>query len=102
MARSKVVDYDYYQFLHLLQRATDAGARIERSDPRWKEYVDNMPSMRWRRRRSRGRSSKARSPSSSPKASPPTDYISMRKMTNVACGSCRSSDAPSALTPGQT
>jgi hypothetical protein len=39
MARSKVVDYDYYQFLHLLQRATDAGARIERSDPRWKDYV---------------------------------------------------------------
>jgi hypothetical protein len=39
MARSKVVDYDYYQFLHLLQRATDAGARIERSDPRWAQYV---------------------------------------------------------------
>ena len=39
MARSKVVDFDYYQFLNLLQRATDAGARIERSDPRWAQYV---------------------------------------------------------------
>jgi len=39
MARSKVVDFDYYQFLNMLQRATDAGARIERSDPRWAEYV---------------------------------------------------------------
>ena len=32
MARSKVVDFDYYQFLQLLQRAGNAGARIERSD----------------------------------------------------------------------
>ena len=39
MARSKVVDFDYYQFLNMLQRATDAGARIERSDPRWAQYV---------------------------------------------------------------
>ena len=39
MARSKVVEFDYYQFLHLLQRATNAGARIERSDPRWPEYI---------------------------------------------------------------
>jgi hypothetical protein len=39
MARSKVVDFDYYQFLNMLQRAADAGARIERSDPRWAEYV---------------------------------------------------------------
>jgi hypothetical protein len=39
MARSKVVDFDYYQFLNMLQRATDAGARIERSDPRWSQYV---------------------------------------------------------------
>jgi hypothetical protein len=39
MARSKVVDFDYYQFLNMLQRATDAGARIERSDPRWAQYI---------------------------------------------------------------
>jgi hypothetical protein len=39
MARSKVVDFDYYQFLNLLQRAGNAGARIERSDPRWAQYV---------------------------------------------------------------
>ena len=39
MARSRVVDFDYYQFLNMLQRATDAGARIERSDPRWAQYV---------------------------------------------------------------
>jgi hypothetical protein len=39
MARSKVVEFDYYQFLHLLQRATSVGARIERSDPRWAEYI---------------------------------------------------------------
>ncbi|MBV8909835.1 MAG: hypothetical protein JOZ89_03645 [Gammaproteobacteria bacterium] len=34
-----MVDFDYYQFLNMLQRATDAGARIERSDPRWAQYV---------------------------------------------------------------
>jgi hypothetical protein len=39
MARSKVVEFDYYQFLNLLQRATNAGARIERSDSRWPEYI---------------------------------------------------------------
>ena len=39
MARSKVVDTDYYQFLNLLQRAGTAGARIERSDPRWAQYI---------------------------------------------------------------
>ncbi|MBV8806375.1 MAG: hypothetical protein JO042_15060 [Sinobacteraceae bacterium] len=39
MARSKVVDFDYYQFLNLLQRAGIAGARIERSDPRWAPYI---------------------------------------------------------------
>jgi hypothetical protein len=39
MARSKVVDFDYYQFLNLLQRAGNAGARIERSDPRWAPYI---------------------------------------------------------------
>lgn len=41
MARSRVVDFDYYQFLNMLQRASDAGARIERSDPRWAQYVKN-------------------------------------------------------------
>jgi hypothetical protein len=39
MARSKVVEFDYYQFLNLLQRATNAGARIERSDSRWPAYI---------------------------------------------------------------
>jgi hypothetical protein len=39
MARSKVVDFDYYQFLNLLQRASNAGARIERSDSRWAQYI---------------------------------------------------------------
>jgi len=39
MARSKVIDFDYYQFLNLLQRAGNAGARIERSDPRWAQYI---------------------------------------------------------------
>jgi hypothetical protein len=39
MARSKVVEFDYYQFLNLLQRATNAGARIESSDSRWPEYI---------------------------------------------------------------
>ena len=39
MARSKVVEFDYYQFLNLLQRAANSGARIERSDPRWAPYV---------------------------------------------------------------
>jgi hypothetical protein len=39
MARSKVVDFDYYQFLQMLQRATDSGARLEKSDPRWAQYI---------------------------------------------------------------
>ncbi len=39
MARSKVVDFDYYQFLGVLRRATDSGARIEKGDARWAEYV---------------------------------------------------------------
>jgi hypothetical protein len=39
MARSKVVEFDYYQFLNLLQRATNAGARIEPADSRWSEYI---------------------------------------------------------------
>lgn len=39
MARAKVIDFDYYQFIGLLRRATDAGARIEKGDPRWAQYV---------------------------------------------------------------
>jgi len=39
MARAKVVDFDYYQFLQLLRRATNAGNRIEKSDARWADYV---------------------------------------------------------------
>lgn len=39
MARAKVVEYDYYQFLNLLRRATDTGARIDKSDARWAPYV---------------------------------------------------------------
>jgi hypothetical protein len=39
VARAKVIDFDYYQFIGLLRRAADAGVRIEKSDPRWAEYV---------------------------------------------------------------
>jgi hypothetical protein len=39
MARGKVEEFDYYEFMKLLRRATDTGARIEKSDPRWAEYV---------------------------------------------------------------
>lgn len=39
MARAKVVDYDYYQFLRILQRAGSAGLRIDKSDSRWVDYV---------------------------------------------------------------
>jgi len=39
MPRGKVVEFDYYEFIKLLRRATDAGARLEKSDPRWAEYV---------------------------------------------------------------
>jgi hypothetical protein len=39
MARAKVVEFDYYQFVNLLRRATDAGARIDKSDARWAEFV---------------------------------------------------------------
>jgi len=39
MARGKVVEFDYYEFGKLLQRATNAGARIDKSDPRWADYV---------------------------------------------------------------
>jgi hypothetical protein len=39
MARAKVVEYDYYQFLNLLRRATDSGARIDKTDARWEPYI---------------------------------------------------------------
>ena len=39
MARAKVVEFDYYQFLNLMRRATDAGMRIDKSDSRWSEYI---------------------------------------------------------------
>lgn len=39
MARAKVIDFDYYQFIGLLRRAADAGKRLERGDAGWGEYV---------------------------------------------------------------
>jgi hypothetical protein len=40
MARAKVVEFDYYQFISLIRRATDAGTRIEKSEvDRWAAYV---------------------------------------------------------------
>jgi len=39
MARAKVAEFDYYEFSKLLRRATDAGARIDKSDSRWAAYV---------------------------------------------------------------
>jgi hypothetical protein len=40
VARAKVVEYDYYQFISMMRRATDAGARIEKTDGvRWADYV---------------------------------------------------------------
>lgn len=39
MARGKVVEFDYYEFTKLLRRSSDAGARIDKSDARWAEYV---------------------------------------------------------------
>ena len=39
MARGKVVEFDYYEFSKLLRRASDAGARIDKDDVRWAEYV---------------------------------------------------------------
>lgn len=40
MPRAKVVDYDYYKFLQLLRRASDAGRRIDKTDrERWAQYV---------------------------------------------------------------
>ena len=39
MARAKVVESDYYQFLNLMRRAGNSGARIEKGDARWAGYV---------------------------------------------------------------
>lgn len=39
MARAKVIDFDYYQFIGLLQRATNAGARLEKNEAGWAEYI---------------------------------------------------------------
>jgi len=39
MARAKVVEFDYYQFIRIMQRAGNAGQRIEKSDARWADYV---------------------------------------------------------------
>ena len=39
MARAKVVEFDYYQFLNLLRRAADSGARIDKNDARWAGYI---------------------------------------------------------------
>jgi hypothetical protein len=40
MARAKVVEYDYYEFLQMMQRATDSGTRIDKADgTRWAKYV---------------------------------------------------------------
>jgi hypothetical protein len=39
MARAKVVEFDYYEFLTVLQRASNAGARIDKGDARWAEYI---------------------------------------------------------------
>jgi hypothetical protein len=39
MARAKVVQFDYYKFLTLYRRATDAGQRIDPKDARWAPYI---------------------------------------------------------------
>jgi len=40
MARARVVEFDYYQFIGLMRRATDAGARIDPADSaRWSDYI---------------------------------------------------------------
>ena len=41
MARSKVVDFDYYQFLRIMQRAGNAGQRIDKTDA--SPVVDEAP-----------------------------------------------------------
>jgi len=39
MARARVVEFDYYQFIGLLRRASDGGARIDTGTPAWSEYI---------------------------------------------------------------
>lgn len=39
MGRAKVIDFDYYQFIGILRRATNTGARIEKNQPAWGEYI---------------------------------------------------------------
>jgi hypothetical protein len=39
VGRAKVIDFDYYQFIGLLRRATNAGARIEKKEAGWAEYI---------------------------------------------------------------
>jgi len=39
MARAKVVEYDYYEFLKVLRRATDTGMRVDKADARWPGYI---------------------------------------------------------------
>ena len=39
MARSRVVEFEYYRFVGLLRRASDAGARIDSGSPAWPVYV---------------------------------------------------------------
>lgn len=40
MARAKVVEFDYYQFIGIMRRATDAGKRVDKSDgKRWADYI---------------------------------------------------------------
>jgi hypothetical protein len=39
VGRAKVIEFDYYQFLGLLRRATNAGARLEKNQPGWAEYI---------------------------------------------------------------
>ena len=39
MPRGKVAEFDYYDFSKMLRRATDTGARIDKGDARWANYV---------------------------------------------------------------
>jgi hypothetical protein len=39
MAPAKVVNFDYYEFLTMLQRASSAGKRIDKDDSRWTAYI---------------------------------------------------------------
>jgi hypothetical protein len=39
MARAKVVAFDYFQFLAMYRRATDASKRIDPKDTGWEPYI---------------------------------------------------------------